>query len=65
MNQQLAAFDFITECIGIRDTTDINEILHSTVISGHLDWPTILAISNAKKIASTLWVALRKRKLVE
>ena len=65
MNQRLAAFDFITECIGIRDTTDINEILHSTVISGHLDWPTILAITNAKKIASTLWVALRKRKLVE
>lgn len=65
MNQRLAAFDFITECIGIRDTTDINEILHSTVISGHLDWLTILAISNAKKIAPTLWVALRKRKLVE
>lgn len=65
MNQRLAAFDFITECIGIRDTTDINNTLHSTVISGHLDWPTILAITNANKIAPTLWVALRKRKLVE
>ena len=65
MNQRLVALDFITGCLGIRDTPDINEILHSTAISRHLDWPTVFAIANAQKIAPALWAALTNRKLVK
>lgn len=65
MNQRLAALDFITGCLGVRSDPDADGILRSTVISGRLDWQLVLGIANIQKIAPTLWVALRNRKLVE
>lgn len=65
MNQRLAALDFITACLSIRATPEYNEILHSTIVSGCLDWPTVFAMANTQKITPALWVALRNRKLVE
>lgn len=65
MNQRLVALDFIARCLGLRNAPQDNENLHSTMVSGRLDWSTVLAITNIQKITPALWVALRNRRLVE
>ena len=65
MNPRLAALDFITGCLSLRSDPDIDEILHSAIVSGHLDWQIILDIANTQKIAPAFWVALRRRRLIE
>ena len=65
MNPRLAALDFITGCLGLRNAPEDDENLHFTVVSGRLDWPTVLDLAHTQKIAPALWVALRHRKLVE
>lgn len=65
MSARLAALDFITDCLRIQDTPAHHEMLHSTVVSRRLDWPTILAIADSQKIAPALWIALKSRKLIE
>lgn len=65
MSQRLAALDFITACLSIRGSPDVDANLHSTIISGCLDWSMVLDITNTQKIAPDFWGALRKRKLAE
>lgn len=65
MNKRLAALDFITGCLSVRNTPDTSEILHSALASGHLDWQIVLSIANIKKIVPAFWVSLRNRKLAE
>ncbi len=65
MNDRLAALDFITGCLSARRALDIDDILPSTIVSGRLNWQTILDIANTQKIGPALWTALRRRGLVE
>ncbi len=65
MSQRLAALDFIAACLSIRGTLDVDANLHSTIMSGCLDWRIVLDITNNQKIAPDFWAALRKRKLAE
>lgn len=65
MNPRLAALDFITACLGLRSETAIQNTLRSAVTAGSLDGCTVIAIANDHLIAPVLWVALRKRGLIE
>lgn len=65
MNPRLAALDFITGCLGLRNAPEDDEKLYSTVVAGPLDWPTVLDLANTQKVAPALWAALRSRALVE
>ena len=65
MNPRLAALDFITACLGVRSEAEIGNTLHSAVASGHLNWHTVIEISNTDLVTPALWVALRNKGLVE
>lgn len=65
MNQRLATLDFITACLGVRGASERDEIVRSAVVTGRLDWLTVLELANTQKVAPALWAALRSRELVE
>ncbi len=46
MNVRLAALDFITSCLSVRDDPSHNDTLCSVIESRLLDWKTVIGLAN-------------------
>jgi hypothetical protein len=65
MNVRLAALDFITGCLSVRNEPNHNDTLFSTIASGRLDWPTVILIANTELVTPAFWVALKDRQMTQ
>jgi hypothetical protein len=65
MKHRLNAIRYITLCLSVRDDPDLNARLGEIAASRHLDWGTVLMISDAEFLTPALWVAMKTRHLVD